>query len=82
MLNYLPNKYPNIFRCHIIYQKNIPIFLDATTLPQEYPNILYSRNGTNTNMNNIRRPFYSNIQIFIVITVCINLVKWLTHDVL
>ena len=75
MINYLPNKYPNIFGCHIIYQKNIPIFLDATTLPQEYPNILYSR-------NNIRRPFYSNIQIFIVITVCINLVKWLTHDVL
>ena len=34
-----PNKYPNIFECHIIYEKNIQIYLDATYLPNKYPNI-------------------------------------------
>ena len=33
------NKYPNIFGCNIMYQTNIWIFLDATYLPNKYPNI-------------------------------------------
>ena len=33
------NKYPSIFRCHIMYQTNIWIYLNATYLPNEYPNI-------------------------------------------
>ena len=37
-----PNKYPNIFRCHIIYPTNIGIYLDATFLPNKYPNVSVS----------------------------------------
>ena len=33
------NEYPSIFRCHIMYQTNIWIYLNATYLPNEYPNI-------------------------------------------
>ena len=50
---YVPNKYPNIFGCHIMYQTNIWIYLDATLcteqiseyirmphyVPYKYPNI-------------------------------------------
>ena len=32
-------KYPNIFGCHIMYRMNIQIYLDATYLPNKYPNI-------------------------------------------
>ena len=34
------NEYPNIFRCHLIYQTIIRIYLDDTYLPNKYPNIL------------------------------------------
>ena len=37
---------------------------------------------TNTNTINIPGPFYSNIRIFVLITVCSNLGKRLTHAVL
>ena len=39
---------------------------------------LYCGNGTNTSMNNIRGPFYSNIRIFVLITVqwWANIIKW------
>ena len=33
------NKYPNKFRCHIMYRTNILIYLDGQYLPNEYPNI-------------------------------------------
>ena len=62
------NKYPNTFGCHIIYQTNIQIYSNAT--------YLYSGNSTNMNMNNIQGSFYSNFQIFVLIT---ELFKGLTH---
>ena len=36
-------KYPNIFGCHIVYQMNIRIYLDAKYLPNKYPNIFVFR---------------------------------------
>ena len=33
------NKSPNIFGCHTMYQTNIQIHLNATYLPNKYPNI-------------------------------------------
>ena len=37
------NEYLNIFGYHIMYQMNIWICLDATYLPNEYPNIFVLR---------------------------------------
>ena len=37
------NKYSNIFGCHIMYRTNIRIYLNATYLPKEYPNIFVLR---------------------------------------
>ena len=34
-----PNKYTNIFGCHVIYRTNIQIYSDATYLLNKYPNI-------------------------------------------
>ena len=54
MPHYVPNEYPNIFGCNMF-----------TELISEYS---YSGNSTNTKTNNILGSFYSNIQIFLLIT--------------
>ena len=59
-----PNKYPNIFGCHIIYRTNIQIYLDAHELTKRISeNIWIPKNWTNKYPNIFEGSWNDNINI-------------------
>ena len=66
--NKVLSKYSNIFRFLRIYKQIFEYIRLSKNLQMNIRIYSYWGDGTNTNTNNIRGPFHSNIWIFVLIT--------------